>query len=109
MITRDMAELKVGELVRNSMKKLAFSNQLPPDIVSTLCDERHSKEVFDINYAFLKKLNASKNLTDQRLINGYARYWAKPITINGDKYFMCNDWYDRNKTRFIKWVNRIGE
>jgi hypothetical protein len=100
-------ELKVGKLVRNTLSILVRQNVLTPEKVRYLMDERYCKTTFDINYPFLKKVEKGVNESNQRKINGYDRYWAETIRINQDNYFVCNDWYDRNRTKFIKWVREI--
>ena len=39
----------------------------------------------------------------QKKINGYNRYWAVEQLINGERYLICSQWYERNKPKFIKW------
>jgi hypothetical protein len=77
---------------------------LTPDKISLLQDERYCKETFDINYPMLQKVNLRASLIDQRKVNGYDRYWKDPVTIHNEKYLICNDWYERNKPKFILWV-----
>jgi hypothetical protein len=52
----------------------------------------------------LKKVVWGTSLFEQRKVNGYDRYWAEPVTIDNEKYLVCNDWYERNKTKFILWA-----
>jgi hypothetical protein len=72
-------------------------------------DERYSKNTFDINFPFLKKINWGTSLSDQRKVNGYNRYWKDELLINGERYFVCSQWYDRNKPKFIKWLNNFED
>jgi regulator of replication initiation timing len=100
-------DLKIGKLVRNTLSLLVRQNVLTPEKVRYLLDERYCKTTFDINYPFLKKVEKGVNESNQRKINGYDRYWAETIRIYQENYFVCNDWYDRNRTKFIKWVRDI--
>jgi hypothetical protein len=100
-------DLKIGKLVKNTLSILVRQNVLTPEKVRYLMDERYCKTTFDINYPFLKKVEKGVNESNQRKINGYDRYWAETIRINQENYFVCNDWYDRNRTKFIKWVREI--
>jgi hypothetical protein len=102
-----VSEIKIGELVRNEIAKLISLKLLTPEKVKLLTDEIFSKETFGVNYPFLKKITSDKSLIDQRQINGYPRYWSKVYIINGERYFLCNDWYERNTPKFKEWVSQF--
>lgn len=99
--------LKVGQLVRTTMRKIISSNSLSDELVLLLQDSRYCKMMFDINYPFLKKVMIGANQSQQRKINGYDRYWEEEISVNGERYFICNDWYERNRSKFIRWVDHL--
>lgn len=56
-----------------------------------------------------KKVAFNIDLLEQRRVNGYYRYWAEPVTIHYEKYLVCNDWYERNKSKFIIWAESINK
>ncbi|WP_066071640.1 hypothetical protein [Neobacillus soli] len=99
--------IKVGILVRTTMEKIVREQLMTIDRTELLLDVKYCKSTFDINYPFLKKVVWDSPLSDQRKINGYDRYWAKDITINQERYLICNDWYERNKPKFLKWLKEI--
>lgn len=99
-------EMKIGAFVQSSMKRLVYTKELSKEMVAFLIDAKYCKNTFDINYPFLKKVEKDRPLSEQRKINGYYRYWADEVIIYGEKYIMCNDWYDRNRTSFIKWLEK---
>jgi hypothetical protein len=101
--------IKVGLLVRTTIRKLINSNSLSNEKIAQLQDGRYCKNTFEINYPFLKKVVVGSSLSQQRKINGYDRYWESVVFINGEKFILCNDWYERNKPKFIKWVNNLGQ
>ncbi|WP_066307322.1 hypothetical protein [Bacillus sp. FJAT-29814] len=103
------AGLKVGILVNTTFKNLVASQALSDEMVTKLQDERYSKYTFDINYPFLKKIDWRTSLSEQRKVNGYNRYWKDDIIINGERYFVCSEWYERNKPKYIKWLNNFGD
>jgi hypothetical protein len=107
VIQEQKDEVKIGLLVRNTLAKLVRQNVLTPEKVRYLLDERYCKTTFDINYPLLKKVEKGVAESTQRKINGYDRYWADLIRINHESYFVCNDWYERNRTKFVKWVRYI--
>jgi hypothetical protein len=102
-----VSEIKIGELVRNEMAKLISQKLLSPEKVQLLIDEKFSKETFGVNYPFFKKIKSDKSLIEQRQINGYPRYWSKVYIINGERYLLCNDWYERHITKFKSWLKQF--
>jgi len=73
-----------------------------------LCSKSYCKQTFNLNYPFLKRIKKSTSLSEQRKINGYDRYWTDEQDIHVHKYLVCNDWYERNRVLFIKWVAHIN-
>jgi hypothetical protein len=99
---------KIGELVRTKLAQIIRNHLLSPEKVRVLEDARHCKNLFDINYPLLKKVTYDRPLIEQRTVNGYFRYWAKPVTIHNEKYLVCNDWYERNRTKYVAWVESLN-
>ncbi|MBY0121465.1 hypothetical protein [Bacillus sp. S/N-304-OC-R1] len=99
--------IKIGILVRNTLTKFNRAKLLTPDRVSRLQDAKYCKTTFDINYPFLIKVQHGTSYSEQRKVNGYDRYWADEIVIDQVRYFVCNDWYERNRPKFIRWVRDI--
>lgn len=99
---------KIGILVRTTIKKMISAHLLSPEKIKFLQDESYCKNTFDLNYPFLKKIVLNEPLSEQRKINGYDRYWAEDIMIHNERYWICNDWYERNKPKFIRWVQELG-
>lgn len=99
---------KIGELVRVKLAQIIRNHLLSPEKVRVLQDAKHCKNVFDINYPMLKKVTYDSPLIEQRTVNGYFRYWSKPVTIHNENYLVCNDWYERNRTKFITWVQSLS-
>lgn len=100
-------EIKIGVVVRDTTKKLVQEDALAEDMVAMLCSKSYCKQTFDLNYPFLKRVEKDVSLSEQRKINGYARYWANERTIHARKYFVCNDWYERNRVPLMRWVEKI--
>lgn len=76
-------------------------------MVNILSNEKHCKRIIDLNYPFLKKVDVSQELHAQRMVNGYSRYYAKTIEITGEKFFVCNDWYDRQRNKYELWLDHM--
>ncbi|MFZ7942792.1 hypothetical protein [Neobacillus sp. 19] len=101
--------MKIGQLVRSILKSLVKGHSLSDEQVLLLQDVRYCKSTFDINYALLKKVAVGSTPSQQRKINGYDRYWEEDIHINGEQYFVCNDWYERNRAKFIRWCSNFNQ
>lgn len=101
--------IKVGILVQTKMRKIVRAKLLSDEMIKHLQDLRYCKMTFDINYPLLKKIVWDSPISEQRKINGYGRYWADEELINGERYLICSQWYDRNKSKFIKWTNGFSE
>ncbi len=99
--------MKVGILVQRVIRQLARSKAFSEEKVRLLQDTRYCKETFDINYPLLKKVVWDIPISEQKKINGYNRYWAEAELINGERYLVCSQWYDRNKRKFINWLNLL--
>jgi hypothetical protein len=99
--------MKVGMFVQTTFKKIIRAKLLSDDKVRLLQDPRYCKVTFDINYPFLKKIVWDIPLLEQKKINGYIRYWADEEIINGERYLICSQWYERNKRKYLIWIEEI--
>lgn len=107
LVKNDINHIKIGALVRKEFDRLIKNNLLSDDMIKLLLEQKYSKLTFDVNYPILRKINGDHSTFDQRMINGYSRYWSTIYKINGKRYFICNDWYDKSRTKFINWVDRL--
>ncbi|PLR79791.1 hypothetical protein CVD25_22815 [Bacillus canaveralius] len=101
----DTAEIKIGELVRSEIKRLIAQNLISNEQIKWLLDKNYCKDTFDINYPLLKMVGNDVPVTQQRQINGYSRYWKEVYIINGVKFLLCSQWYNRNLVKFKNWLN----
>jgi len=60
-----------------------------------------SKEIFGLSFTLLVK--ADEIDVDR------VRYYAAPITIRGEQYLLCYQWFDKNKPLVIDWINKHEE
>ena len=98
------SEVNFGVLVRRSMKLLIKNKKLSDETINQLTEKEFCKETFEIDYPMLKKIEDHSSLSDQRNVSGNSRYWAETILINGEKYFICNDWMEKNKVKYESWL-----
>ena len=103
----DKSEKKIGTLVRDTFMQLINNNNLTKDRINKLTDVKYSKNTFDINFPVLKRVELNTPFLEQRQVKGYSRYYSHRLKIMGEEYFLCNDWYERNRTHFNKWVRSL--
>jgi hypothetical protein len=101
-------EKGIGLIVRECFDNLSRYQLLSIEMINNLCSKEYSKNTFKLSYPVL--------ITDENRrvdAKGRARYYASPYYFNNQnnqnnqKYFLCNDWYDRHRQHFLKWYNLI--
>lgn len=107
--TKDQNEsegkLAVGVLAQTQFVRLIENNKLNDGTLSGLQSSEYCKRVFGMNFPILKKINDKNNIREERQINGYPRYYVKPI----DEYLLCNDWYERHRDSLNLWLLEIDK
>lgn len=103
---KGLNELKIGKLVQNIMT-ITLNEKLISELELTkLQDKEYSKFTFDVIFPILKKVNMKISIKENTLINGYQRYYIKPIEYNGVQYILTNEWKEFNRSDFMKWIER---
>ncbi|MDU6522290.1 hypothetical protein [Clostridium sp.] len=92
-------EIKVGKFVRETLTYLLENNKVDKSEIEKLKDKVYSKQVFNINYPLLVDVK-DKNKVD------LDRYWKDIITSNNGKYYICSQWYEKDKSYFIDWLGK---
>lgn len=100
--------MKIGRLVRENMRQISKLELLQNEDIDKLTDEGYSKEIFNLNYPFMKRINKARNLKEQRLVNNHSRYWSEVFNFYGKEYYICSEWYENSNRRcFEKWLNEV--
>ena len=86
---------------------------LNPDDLSILCDRKKSRQLFLCDYAYLKKIDVSKDFSAQiKSADGRNRYYGDKYKLSGDIYvitsqlygFGSNATHNDNRTPFYNWI-----
>lgn len=97
-------KMKIGKFVKTTMLDLISNDLIDESEIRNLQNAEYSKITFDIQYPLLRK----KRVTDP---DNILRYWKGAVTINGQEFFMCSEWYEQplNNDRpfFMKWLKKI--
>ena len=97
IINESTQEVKVGWIANNDFRAILEKlNDIT--IVNDLLSAEYSKSEFLMGKPILVK-NERKDT---------ARYYAKPLTILGETYYLCNDWYERNRIPLEEWMQKIN-
>lgn len=90
---------KIGKLVVQSIKKLANENLLNDDDISNLSNKEFSSRLG----CWLPILVYDESdLGDRR-----NRYYSDKITINCNDYYLCKEWREENRKKFLLWLKEI--
>ncbi|EDL65729.1 hypothetical protein [Bacillus sp. SG-1] len=102
-----VSEKKVGEIARTDLVRLLESGRVPQSVIENLKEKRYSKDTFDLNFPLLREITDMGKIEELKKDHtGRNRYYAKPITIHGKKYLLCAQWYDRSKTKLVRWIGK---
>ena len=95
------SEMKIGAIARTILRSLLESNKLSKEIISNLQLIDYSKRNFDLQFPVLKKI-------DKYPSKKIERYYADPIKIDSNWYFLCSEWYEQKNNNdrpyLIKWI-----
>ncbi len=97
----EAAELPIGKLVQQEIATLLESGRLNPDQIQQLCNAEYSRETFGLRYPVLKQSMDTNERFDD---TGHARYYSR---IYEGGFLLCNDWYERNRERFLEWLRAV--
>jgi uncharacterized protein with ParB-like and HNH nuclease domain len=97
-------KLPVGKYVRKTLNELIENNLINSDEIVKLQREDYSIETFHIRYPFLRKVLISDN-------NKIDKYWKPIVVLNGEKYFVCSEWYEvsanNDRPYYEKWLRKM--
>lgn len=93
----------VGKLVNEDLRALIESGAISEQELKDMQEVTYSKNNFHCNYPVLSKVRNDSNKS---------RYYAKPIQVRGEEFFLCNDWYEKpsndDRPYVIEWLMAHG-
>ena len=95
----DPTDKKIGQLVKDNMDLIITNCENSKIELTNLKSKTYSKNIFDINYPFLKKVNSNAPKQD--------RYWKKQYLINNEYYVVTSEWYKKSIPLFQAYLTRI--
>jgi hypothetical protein len=98
--TGDIAELKIGKLAQIVLRQMLEDDAASEDEIAFMQKADYSKQFFDLQYPLLVK---SGNQFDS------IRYYAKPLTIHGEQYYLCSQWFEvpanNDRPYLLRWID----
>ena len=92
-------EFKIGQLANIKLRQMLENEVASAEEVANMQNAEYSKEHFGLNFPLLKKVADNEHSV---------RYYAKPLVIYGDKYYLCSQWFEvpnNNDRPFLeKWI-----
>lgn len=93
-------ELKIGQLAQKVLGGMLCDGCVSDEEIAAMQTAEYSKQQFDLQYPLLVKAN-----TEYERV----RYYTKPLTINGQTYYMCSQWFEKNganndRPYLLKWI-----
>lgn len=88
------AQMKPGFIARTALRNVISSGQLSKTEIANLQDKDYCSVTFNVGHPVLS------------ITRDPARYYSDPVNVDGVNYYLCNDWYDRNKDLLISWLDK---
>jgi len=103
------ANKKVGIIAQTIFKALLESGKCDNYIITNLQTENYSKVTFDMNFPILMKIRNDSQIKVKMVDHlGRPRYYSTPLQIKGETFLLTSQWYDRNKSYLISWINKYS-
>lgn len=102
--TASFQELRIGVIAQTVLRNILESGTVSADEVAELQTREYSKIKFDLQFPLLVK--ASDDFEK-------VRYYAKPLHINGEMYYLCSQWFEvpanNDKPYLLSWIQAHRE
>lgn len=85
------ATMRVGTIARTALRSILENGNITKSELADMQDKGYSKTTFGLSYPLLSLVKAP-------------HYYSAPLTIGNRDYYLCCEWYDRNKDKLIDWI-----
>lgn len=96
--TKKESDMKIGEVVQSVVRTLLVEGRCTEEEITRLTQHDYCHQIFGTTFPVL---SSSRVRT-----NGVCRYYADPLTINGRTYYLSSQWYERQRERLTRWIDR---
>lgn len=88
-------EMKIGLIARTILRTTLEAGNASPEEIQLMQTFEYSKEMFHLQYPLLQK--ASQEVDR-------ARYYAAPLTLYEESYFLCSQWFESDRPYLLRWL-----
>ncbi|MFA9556726.1 hypothetical protein ACERII_05450 [Evansella sp. AB-rgal1] len=96
-----LEEMKIGAIVRTVLRKILEEGKVSREEIERMQTKSFSRETFHIQYPLLQKASLTPGVKP-------ARYYSGTITIFGEEYYLCSEWYEvpanNDRPYLMKWL-----
>lgn len=93
------SELKIGKLAQTVLRDILENGTISDEELRWLQTAQYSKQMFDLQYPLLV---SEKDDFDS------VRYYAKPLTIKVERYYLCSQWFEtaanNDRPYLLRWI-----
>lgn len=98
------SDLKIGKYAIEVLLNI-FKSPISDAELENMQDKNWSHETLGICYPLLKKYIHDIPEKQQRQYNKqYNRYYKNPVIVNGEKYFLCSQWFEEFRPKLDEWI-----
>lgn len=98
------SDLKIGKYAIEVLANI-FKSPISDAELKNMQDKNWSHETLGICYPLLKRYTDNIPEKQQRQYNNqYNRYYKHPVTVNGEKYFLCSQWFEDFRPKLDEWI-----
>lgn len=96
---------KIGAFIRRTMKRIFQEGILSQQELEELCDREYCRRVLHQTFPVLKLYNPRRSKREQKMENGYLRYYDEVLRQGGKQYLLSNHWIEARRPAFLAWLN----
>lgn len=98
------SELKIGQYAKAILTNI-FKSPISEAELVNMQNKEWSHETLGICYPLLKKyIKGVPNKQQRTYGNQYNRYYKRTVTVNGEEYFLCSQWFEEFRPKLDKWI-----
>lgn len=94
-------ELKIGKLAQTVLRSILEDGNITSEELQWMQSAQYSKQMFDLQYPLLV---AEKDSFDP------VRYYVKPLSIRGERYYICSQWFEtsanNDRPYLLRWIEQ---
>ena len=94
----EYSNMKIAEIVQSVVRSLLVEGRCSDEEIARLTQYDYCHQTFGTSFPVL-----SPNRLQTK---GVYRYYADPLKINGRTYYLSSQWYERQRERLTRWIDR---